>query len=390
MTPSSREQSMTTLRTPLADQDHKIDLIEHINNDHPDEVLAIARAYCNDQASTATLEDIFEEGCLIGITVNGKTDSVWMQFVLEGDLEEKVMYLAYDAMVRQGKSLSDNKKHYFEVVDKTRPSANMLRLVLKSQVPLPTDAPGLAWMFSLKVLSNKPHKTHKPATSNSRLNYWLNRLMLWWMRKMSVQRREKMLQSQARSLRYYTLRKAHKSVAALPHADLADVDIYIHGNTPGSIWAEKLNIGDIVHSTAESHEHVAHLQDGHAVLIADETALPTVASLLETWTNPIPPVVISVTSDKADQGYLPETLLPANTTIHRLTAHPNIDAEIFAILDGLPAIDGVWGALENDHGKAIRKHLRETHQLSGKQNRVKGYWKFKATQNDPSQALQSE
>jgi NADPH-dependent ferric siderophore reductase len=370
---------MTTLRTPLADQDQKVDLIEHINNEHPDEVLAIAQAYCSARANTAYLEDIFEEGCLICITADGQQDSVWLQFVLDGDLEEKVMYLAYDAMVRQGKSLSGTKKQYFEVVDKTYPSKHMLRLVLKSRTPLPENAPGHAWMFSLKVLSHQPNKVPTQKNTAGFMTRTFHRLVLWWMRKMSVQRREKMLQSQARGLRYYTLRQARKSTTEMPHADLADVDIYLHGATPGSIWADTLKAGDIVHSTAESHEHVAHLEAGQAVLIADETALPTVAAILEAWTNPLPPVVIAITAHIDDQNYLPQTMMPANSNVHRLVGKTVSAEEICRLLDDVPTIDAVWGALENDVAKNIRKYLREVRQLSGKQNRVKGYWKFKAT-----------
>ncbi len=366
---------MTTQRTPLADQDKKIDLIEHINNDHPDEVLSIAQIYCSPQASTAYIEDVFEEGCLIKITANGQTESTWLPFVLEGDLEEKVLYLAYDAMVRQGKSLSGRKKQYFNVVGKEYPSANMLRLVLKSQSPLPLDTPGYAWMFSLKALTQVPVKIVKPVTKTSFVNQWFNRLFLWWLRRISPRRREKMLRAMSKGLRYYTLRKARKSTPELTHADLAEVDVFVHGDTPGGLWAQQLQVGDIVHSTSEYHEHLEHIHQGNIVLIADETSLPTVAALLENWHNPTAPVVIVITTDKADQHYLPDTLLPQGGMVHRLVNPDNPAQDVIAILSGCNVIDAAWGALENNEAKTIRKYLRDIRQLNGKLNRVKGYWK---------------
>ncbi|MDO4723182.1 MAG: DUF2470 domain-containing protein, partial [Comamonadaceae bacterium] len=82
-------------RTPLADQDHKLDILEHVNQDHPEEVLAIAQAYGPADARSARLEDIFEEGCLLSAELaEGAARSVFVPFALKGDLEENVLYLA--------------------------------------------------------------------------------------------------------------------------------------------------------------------------------------------------------------------------------------------------------------------------------------------------------
>lgn len=88
-------------RTPLVGQDRKLDIIEHVNNDHLDEMLAVARVGGAPDAQQARLDDVFEEGCLLVVTgADGTARPLFVPFVLNGDVEENIHYLAYDAMVR--------------------------------------------------------------------------------------------------------------------------------------------------------------------------------------------------------------------------------------------------------------------------------------------------
>ena len=105
--------------------------------------------------------------------------------------------------------------------------------------------------------------------------------------------------SPARAHCYYTLRKAWQTSDGVR----AWVDIFLHGDTSGGNWARSLRAGDTVMSKREFPEKTAHLREGQALLIADETSIPTVARLLELWDNPTPPLVIFVTQDAADQAY---------------------------------------------------------------------------------------
>lgn len=385
---------MSMPHTPLADQDHKLDIIEHVNDDHAEEVRVIAQAYGAHagaaQASAARLEDIFEEGCQIGVSLpDGSHRSLFVPFALQGDLEENVLYLAYDAMVRQGKPLGGSKKQYFTVTGSEAVSPGMLRLHLQSAVPLPENAPGYAWFFSLKTLARLPQTTPVAQQRMSWFTQGINRLLLWWLKRVSPQRREKMLQSFTKDQRYYTLRHASRSSDDAPFADRAEVDVYLHTDehgqpSSGSQWARSLRPGDIVLSNAEYHEHTDHLHQGQTVLLGDETALPTIAAILEGWRNSLPPVVFSITAHAADQAYLPDTLLPPGTRLHRISSQDGSGGEggqgdvgqaIINILQTLPRIDAAWGALENHDAKTVRQWLRRTHALPGPANRIKGYWR---------------
>lgn len=367
--------------TPLADQDRKQDIIEHVNNSHLDEMLAVARAGGAPDARRARLDDVFEEGCLLSTeAADGKAVPLFVPFVLKGDVEENVHYLAYDAMVRQGRPMAGSRKQYFTVVSSRHASPNMLRLTLQSSVPLPENAPGHAWFFSLKTLKQLPSRLPVAQAHMSALERWFNRLLLWWLKHISAKRREKVMMSLYRGQRYYTLRRAGRSNPQAPFVDQAEVDIYLHQGgdgtlTPGSQWASQLRAGDIILSNAEYYEKTGHLHEGAVVLVGDETALPTVAAILENWRNPVPPVVFSITAHEADQAYLPDAMLPAGTRLHRIIATPDAAPAVVAELEKLPRIDAAWGALENGDARTIRQHLRNVHGLKGTQNHIKGYWR---------------
>ena len=82
------------------------------------------------------------------------------------------------------------------------------------------------------------------------------------------------------------------------------VNTYIHGDTPGGNWRERLEAATQLKSVRDYPEKIAHLNEGQCLLICDETSMPTVANLLENWQNTIAPIVIVVTNDDADTAYL--------------------------------------------------------------------------------------
>lgn len=351
--------------TPLTDQQHKLDILEHLNDDHAEELLTITRAYGQADATQARLLDIFEEGCLLD---TGGETPLTIRFTLKGDLEEKILYLAYDAMVRQGKPLDGNKKQYFTVVRKTRITPNIMRLYLQSAQTLPQEA-GYALCFALKTLSQLPAAQARQAKSRASLPaQWMNRLLLTVMKYLSPKRRQKIFENMNKGKRYYTVRGQDSDGSVM-------VDIYLHGASAGSQWLERLQKGDIIHSLYDYHERTEHLHQGQTLLLCDETSCSTVIALLERWQNPVAPHIIFITHHPADHAYLPEALLPAGSTLHRLRYFDDTARELTALIDSLPPLNGAWGALEHDIAKAARHHIRTRDQLDGQRNRIKAYWR---------------
>lgn len=53
-----------------------------------------------------------------------------------------------------------------------------------------------------------------------------------------------------------------------------------------------------------------HLINGQALLIADETAYSALAGIIENWNNPLPPVIIFISTKQDEQHYFAEKTLP--------------------------------------------------------------------------------
>lgn len=363
-------------RTPLRDATEKVDIIEHINGEHQAELMAIMADYLDDaEHANPLIEDIFEEGCLVLATQNSKRDSFFIPFQIKGNIEEKVLYLAYSAMVKQGKPMGGGQKRYFEVLQTQYISPNMLRLVLKTAQGLPENAPGFAFLYTQKILPKMP-KISEKSTSSGKMNRYMASFLLWLMKILSGKQRRKMVAKMNAGMRYYTVREVKKSHAQMPFADIAHVDIYLHGNTSGSLWAKKIQVGDVIYSSKEYTENTAHLHQGKALLLADETALPTLANLLELWQNPQLPIVIIITAKAEDQDYLPDQRLPENIQCRRFVGAQSTHIEaILAYLKAQERIDTAWGAMEDKTAKAVRTYLRQERGLDGKHNKVKAYWR---------------
>lgn len=349
---------MNTLKDPHA----KADLIEHINTDHPDELLTIARAYGARDTRQARLLDIGEEDCLV--ECDGSPQRI--AFTLEGEVEEKILCLAFEALARQGKPLFGNQKHYFTVAGKTRLTDNILRLHLTTPATIP-DEPGYAYYFQLNTLKRMPAR--KTAAARERLPLplqWANRLLLHYIKRLNPKKREKMFAKMAEGKRYYTIR-AQRAGELL-------ADIYLHGDSAGSRWAQQVKSGDIVMSLGDYRERTPDFSHGQALIIVDESGISTAAAIMERWENPIPPVLIYLTHHEAEQHYPDLAARPADTILHRLRYHTDTQAEIISIISAMDNIHAAWGALESDIAKALRIYLREVRKLPGTQNRIKGYW----------------
>lgn len=78
------------------------------------------------------------------------------------------------------------------------------------------------------------------------------------------------------SLRWYTIRAHHALHRTI------DVDVVTHGDSgPGSTWASAAQVGDRVGFRSGGALFRGHECDGPMVLVADETALPALAAIVD-------------------------------------------------------------------------------------------------------------
>ncbi|MFB2588952.1 SIP domain-containing protein [Acinetobacter sp. c1-l78] len=365
-------------RTPVADQQQKLDIIDHVNQDHGDEILVIAHYYnSKDTFTSAYISDIFNEGMTLKVT-SQTTNDIFIPFELKGELEEQILYLAYLAMVKQGKDITGGKRRYFTVTHKSNITKRMVRLHLSSQTSIAKSHDGYAYGMVLKTMQGAQPKELAKTTSNHKIVSWLktraNLGFLWVLKKVSSEKRQKIVESMNKDIRIYTMRIADDDQT--PN-DIY-MDIYAHGDSAGYRWLDSIQSGDIIYSRTESPEIHNHLANGNAVLIADETAYPAVASILESWENPLPPTLIVLSQYAEEQAYFDKVRLPTGTTVHHIVADVSKQSEkTLEYLTSLTAVQTVWGACETSVAKDIRHYFRNDRQLPAKNNHFKGYWRLK-------------
>ncbi|WP_445116705.1 SIP domain-containing protein [Acinetobacter sp. WZC-1] len=366
--------------TTIKDQDRKLDIMDHVNQDHHKELLIIAQTYGKNNAiHDAVIVDIYEEGILLHTQdpSSASKQDLFIQFELKGDLEEQILYLAYNSFAKQKIEFSNNAKQFFEVIAKSQVSPNMTRLTIKSQTPLPEYYAGYAYGFILKLLEKAPVVQTNTSNQSGTLKNLFDRGFLWVMKHLSTQKRQKLMKNMNKDVRLYTLRQAFASGSDEQGLYFGYVDVFTHGTSPGSQWVQQLNTGSLISSRTETDDKHDHLHEGQAVLIADETAFPALAGILDFWKNPIPPIIILLCADEVDFAYFDDYVFPEKANIKKITGIVNEQGQkTIELLRLLTQLDQVWGALENNAAKQIRHYFRNERKLAGKNNHIKGYWRL--------------
>lgn len=367
--------------TPIQDIDKKIDILDHVNQDHPQELLAIASAHSTNEVLSATVLDIYQEGVLL--LIKGKTElvpqKIMVPFAISGDIEDKILYLAYAAMAKQNTEFGDVGKCFFEIIDNRQLTAHMLRLTVKSSAPLPVDYPGYAYAFILKVIKKVPVNHSVNSHQKSWLKSLFDRSFIWLMKHLSPDNRQRLLQKANKDIRLYTLRKSWAMDSQSTAHNYGYIDIFTHDNTAGSQWAKGLVEGDVIMSRSGNADRHPHLAQGQAVLIADETAYPALAGILERWQNPLPAHIILLSATDDEQQYFSAQMLANTQSVQRIICPPNQQAEkVLEVLKQLATIEVAWGAFEAKSAKKVRHYLRNERQIVGKNNHTKAYWVLKS------------
>ena len=348
---------------PANSHTNKTKFISHVSEEHQDELAMLIQAHTGkalgDQASIH-VDEIYLSGLLLRVDNNTGHQHYFIAFTqpISADVSLKDNYIALiqQAAKKLGQRTLMLKNQRFTVMHQYYVSPNMLRLVVRAPADTPLDHAGYAYLFDL--IPDGTNDTHTPTEAVSRRHC------------------------------YYTLRKAWHDAQ---HSQIsAWVDVYIHGDTSGGNWARALQPTDQLTSTREYPEKIAHLSEGQCLLICDETAMPTVARLLETWQNPIAPIVIAVTNDPADHAYFDDITVSAcladdpNFAVQHLFITNNADVDLStAIADAVIGytqklsipITKVWGALEARDTKQLRRALKPILNISRQDMVLKVYWR---------------
>jgi NADPH-dependent ferric siderophore reductase len=180
-------------------------------------------------------------------------------------------------------------------------------------------------------------------------------------------------------MRTYTVRALRPQIAEL------DIEFVLHGpNGPASAWVSEARPGDelglIVPFSVDTTSTKALLQSGvdyvpppasvHRLLIADETALPALAGILEQLAAAVQATVFVEVPDDGDIRPLP--------TAGRADVTWITDGSLLEALKSkdLPLdVDYAWVAGESSMIKQVRRHLVNTVGLPKSAISFQGYWK---------------
>ena len=174
------------------------------------------------------------------------------------------------------------------------------------------------------------------------------------------------------------LAKRTYTIRAIDHArGELDIDVVLHDDSPGSIWAREAKPGDRVGLLGPGGGDVAPAD--WYLLCGDETALPAIARIAENLPSSARASIVIEVADAAERQEIASDAAIEVTWLHRDSA-PAGSTELLlqAVRDiALPEQGApfVFAGCEQAAARAIRKHLRAEKQLPKDRHLVAAYWR---------------
>lgn len=172
------------------------------------------------------------------------------------------------------------------------------------------------------------------------------------------------------SLRSYTARRQDHGRGEV------DIDFVLHGDGPAAGWAAAARPGAVL-GVAGSGPLGARPAEV-LLLVADETALPAVARILEEADPATRGTALLEVADAAEEQDLPAPDGIAVRWLHRSGARPGESTLLADAVAALPRPTGdvfAWVGAESGAVRAIRSDLRARWGLSRAEHHAIGYWR---------------
>ena len=180
---------------------------------------------------------------------------------------------------------------------------------------------------------------------------------------------------------YYTLRRWRPEVHEL------DMLFVLHGDTgPASAWAARARPGDPVALWGPRTAYAPPAGTDWYLLVADETGLPAVASILESLPEGTVARVFAEVDNADERQELPDAPSFEVTWLYRDGAQAGTTTLLADAVRALPWPGGtpyVWGGGESRTMTAVRKYVRQEVGLAREQVSLVAYWRHAAHAADP-------
>jgi NADPH-dependent ferric siderophore reductase len=174
------------------------------------------------------------------------------------------------------------------------------------------------------------------------------------------------------------LAKRTYTIRAIDHAcGELDIDVVLHDESPGSVWAREAKAGDRVGLLGPGGGDV--IPADWYLLLGDETALPAIARIAENLPGSARARIVIEVADAAEQQEIASDAAIEVTWLHRAGAPAgSTDLLPQAVRDlALPdqGAPFVFAGCEQAAARAIRKHLRSEKFLPKDRHLVAAYWR---------------
>ena len=170
-------------------------------------------------------------------------------------------------------------------------------------------------------------------------------------------------------LRWYSVR------ALRPEAAEMDADLVLHGDAgPGSAWAERARPGETVGFRTGTFEYRAAAPGETQLLVADETAAPALAAIVESQAESGSSLRVVV--EAPDDSYLALGDLPGDARICLRGSGVPGSAVLAALRDiALDDVTSAWVCGESGLATGVRRFLTGERGLDRARVMFSGYWK---------------
>lgn len=178
------------------------------------------------------------------------------------------------------------------------------------------------------------------------------------------------------AIRPYTIRRFD------PEALELDIDVVLHGDSPGSVWARSVQAGDEVGFVGPRHDFLAPEDTEQYILLGDETALPAICAIAESLPETVKAEIFIEVEGAADELAISSKADLNLRWLHRGDMHP---AQSELLITALREVTGsqdnildkvfVWAAGETSIIRDLRRYLRKECGLAKENLHVAGYWR---------------
>ena len=182
-----------------------------------------------------------------------------------------------------------------------------------------------------------------------------------------------------------TAMRTYTPLAVRPELHEVDVDFVLHGEGPASTWAAQAQVGQVLFLMGPGPGYAADATAENHLLIADDSALPAIETILRTLPASAKVQVLLEVISAAEERVLASPAVLSARWLPRGTDHCTAGQTLEAALRALPAIapdTKIYLACEAAAMRRIRTVLIDELGVARSNIVGRGYWKL-ATVNHP-------